>query len=218
MGQKNLFKMKRTRDLFHLGTMALGLLILMPSCNNSGSKNQASSDSTATTTTQATTAPTPAPTDSAKSTLNDAQIASIAVTANQIDIDYAKIALKKATNAEVKKFAQTMAKDHQNVIDQAVALAKKLNVTPEDNPTTQSLLAGSKAETPKLEAATKGADFDKAYIDNEVAYHDAVIKAVENTLIPSASNAELKNLLQTALPIFKGHLEHARAIQASLAK
>ena len=148
----------------------------------------------------------------------DAQIASIAVNANVIDIDYAKIAKSKSTNPEVLKFADTMAKDHQNVIDRAVALATKLSLTPDDNnDTTRSLLEGAATEKTKLNALS-GAEFDKEYVNNEVAYHEAVIQAVENTLIPNAQNQELKELLQSAVPIFKEHLEHAKHLQATLNK
>ena len=147
--------------------------------------------------------------------LNDAEIASIAVTANQIDVEYGKIALKKAQSADAKKFAQTMINDHTAVIDKAVALAKKLGVTPQDNPTTQSLLAG--AEKMKAELNSKsGKDFDKAYLDNEVAYHTAVIPTVENVLIPQTQNAELKELLQSAVPLFQHHLQMAKDARAKL--
>ena len=147
--------------------------------------------------------------------LNDSEIASIAVTANQIDVDYGKIALKKAKNADAKKFAQTMVDDHSAVINKAVALAQKLGVTPQDNATTQSLLAG--AEKMKAELNSKdGKEFDKAYIDNEVAYHDAVISTVKNVLIPQTQNDELRELLQGAVPLFEHHLEMAKEAQSKL--
>ncbi|MCO5236201.1 MAG: DUF4142 domain-containing protein [Chitinophagaceae bacterium] len=149
--------------------------------------------------------------------LTDPQIASVAVTANQIDVDYAAIALKKSKNAEVLNFAKTMTNDHNAVIKQAVALANKLNVTPETNAVTRQLLSDAKAEEKKLKGL-KGAAFDKAYVDNEVAYHTSVIGAVETVLIPDADNAELKSLLQTAVPAFKTHLEHAKMLQKSLNK
>lgn len=153
------------------------------------------------------------------SELTDAQIASIAVTANQADINYAKIAEQKATDPEVKKFAKMMAMDHQSVIDQAVALVTKLNVTSDDNnDTTKSLMDGETTAKAKLEAAAKGPEFDKAYVDNEVTYHTAVIDVVDNTLIPNAQNPELKKLLETASPVFKQHLEHAKKVQAGLNK
>ena len=149
--------------------------------------------------------------------LTDPQIASVAVTANQIDIEYAQIAKKKSTNAEVLKFAETMAKDHQAVIDQAVALAKKLGVTPENNATTKAFLEGA-VKTKAMLNSKKGNAFNKAYIDNEVAYHKAAINEVENVLIPNTSNAELKSLLQSAVPLFKAHLAHAEMVQKAFNK
>lgn len=149
--------------------------------------------------------------------LTDAEIASVAVTANQIDIEYAQIAKKKTKNTDVLKFAETMAKDHQSVISQAVALVTKLGVTPKDNATTKSFLEGA-TKTKAMLNSKKGNAFNKAYIDNEVAYHKAAINEVENVLIPDATNSELKNLLQSALPLFKTHLEHAEMVQKEFNK
>jgi putative membrane protein len=147
--------------------------------------------------------------------LTDPQIAHIAYTAGEIDIKAAKQALDKASNKEVKQFAQDMVRDHEAVNKQALDLVKKLKVTPEDNDTSRALSkqAGDKlAELGKL----KGADFDKAYIANEVAYHKTVNGALETQLIPSAGNAELKGLLQTGLKIFQGHEQHAEHVAADL--
>ena len=144
---------------------------------------------------------------------NDAQIAHIVVTANQVDIDAAHLAVKMASNPEVKKFAELMVKDHTDVKNMAVALATKLKVTPADNPTSQSLKAGGDKNIANLKGL-KGAAFDKAYMDNEVGYHQAVIEAVEKSLIPGASNPELKALLVKVAPAFVGHLEHAKKVQA----
>lgn len=149
--------------------------------------------------------------------LTDPEIASIAVTANQIDIDYAKIAESKSKNSDIINFAQTMAKDHQSVIDQAVALVTKLGVKPQDNATSKSLKAGE-AKTKKLLNSKSGKAFDKAYVNNEVAYHKAVIKEVESALIPDAQNAELKSLLQNVLPVLKSHLSHAEMVQKEVNK
>jgi putative membrane protein len=149
--------------------------------------------------------------------LTDPEIASVAVTANQIDIDYANIAIKKANNADVKKFAETMAKDHQAVINKAVALVTKLKVTPKDNATSKAFLAGAK-KTKAMLNSKNGKAFDKAYVDNEVAYHKAAINEVQNVLIPNATNGELKALLQSALPLFKEHLGHAEMIQKQFSK
>jgi putative membrane protein len=143
----------------------------------------------------------------------DAQIAHIAYTAGQIDIAAADQALKKSHNQDVLDFANLMARDHKAVNDQAVALVTKLGVTPEDNPTSQAL---SKAAADKLAELDKldGAAFDKAYVDNEVAYHQTVNTALSTLLIPSAQNAELKALLQTGLTLFTDHQHHAEMLAA----
>jgi len=145
----------------------------------------------------------------------DPQIAHIAYTAGVIDINAAKQAMTKASNKEVKAFAQDMVRDHEAVNKQALDLVKKLNVTPEDNDTSKALskqAADKLAELNKL----KGGAYDKAYVANEVAYHKAVNSALETQLIPSASNAELKGLLQTGLKIFQGHQQHAEMVAAKL--
>jgi putative membrane protein len=149
--------------------------------------------------------------------LADDEIASVAVVANQNDIDFAGIAQKKSKNSEVLQFAKTMSTDHKAVIDQAVALVTKLKVTPKDNAVSKQLTADAK-KTEKMLNARSGKAFDKAYIDNEVAYHKSVIGAVENVLIPQAQNAELKALLQQVLPTLKTHLEHAEMVQSRLSK
>ena len=148
--------------------------------------------------------------------INDAQIASIVVTANQVDIDAGKLA-RTSTNADVKKFAQLMIDDHTGVNKSATALVTRLKVTPEDNPTSQSLKAGGDKNVALLKTLT-GAAFDKAYIDHEVAYHQQVIDAIDNTLIPGAKNAELKALLVKVRPAFVAHLEHARQLQSTVGR
>ena len=147
---------------------------------------------------------------------NDAQIASIVVTANQVDIDAGKLAASRATSDAVKKFAQQMVTDHTAVNKSAVDLAGRLKVTPQDNPTSQSLKSGGDKNLENLRKLS-GAAFDKAYIDNEVVYHQAVIDAMDKVLIPSATNAELKALLVKVRPAFVAHLEHAKQLQKSVA-
>lgn len=148
---------------------------------------------------------------------NDAQIAAIVVTANQVDIDAGKLAESKAMNPDVKAFGRQMATDHAGVNKQATELVTKLGVTPEDNPTAQSLKTGG-ADNVKALNALSGAAFDKAYIDHEVAYHQQVLDAVDKTLIPSAQNAELKALLVKVRPAFVAHLEHAKQVQRAISK
>ena len=150
-----------------------------------------------------------------KPDLTDPEIASVAVVANQIDIGYAEIAAKKSKNADILQFAATMKKDHNAVIEQAAALAKKLGVTPKDNAVSRKLLADA-AQTKKMLNGKSGKAFDKAYVDNEVAYHKAVIDAVENLLVPETDNAELKALLQKVVPVLKTHLGHAEMVQKNL--
>jgi putative membrane protein len=141
----------------------------------------------------------------------DPQIAHIAYTAGVIDVAAGKQALAKSHNKTVRAFAQEMVRDHTAVNDKALALVKKLKVTPQDNPTSQALNKGAKAELAKL-AKLNGAAFDRAYIDNEVAYHKTVNGALEKTLIPNAHNAELKSLLETGLTLFKEHQTHAEQL------
>lgn len=145
----------------------------------------------------------------------DPQIAHIAYSAGVIDVEAAKLALSKTKNADVKAFAESMQKDHAAVNDMALALVKKLNVTPEDNATSQALTKAAeekRAELGKLD----GAAFDKAYVDNEVAYHKQVNGALETLLIPAAQNGELKGLLETGLKLFQGHQQHAEHVAAGL--
>jgi len=145
----------------------------------------------------------------------DPQIAHIAYTAGQLDITAAKQAIAKSKNKEVLAFARDMVRDHEAVNKQALDLVKKLKVTPEDNDTSRALTKQAAAKQAEL-AKLNGAEFDKAYIANEVAYHKTVDGALETTLIPSASNPELKSLLQTGLKIFQGHLQHAEQIAGAL--
>ena len=148
---------------------------------------------------------------------NDAQIAAIVVTANQVDIDAGKLAESKSANKEVKEFAQRMITDHTGVNKAATELVTKLKVKPEENPTSKSLRTAGD-ETLKRLKALNGAEFDKAYVDNEVTYHQTVLDAIDNTLIPSSKNEELKALLVKVRPAFVAHLDHAKHLQATLKK
>ena len=145
----------------------------------------------------------------------DPQIAHIAYTAGLIDVEAGKLALEKSKDKDVRAFAQRMIGDHTSVNDQALALVKKLNVTPEDNPTSQSLTKEAEATRKKLANLT-GAAFDRAYVDNEVAFHKTVNNALSATLIPNAQNSELKSLLQNGLKVFEAHLEHAERLAQQL--
>lgn len=147
--------------------------------------------------------------------INDAQIASIVVTANQVDIDAGRVAATASGNSEVRTFAKLMITDHQGVNASAVDLVTRLKVTPQDNDTSRALKAGGDENVARLKKL-KGPAFDKAYIDHEVAYHAQVLEAVDSTLIPNAKNADLKALLVNVRPAFVAHLEHAKQLQSAL--
>jgi putative membrane protein len=178
----------------------------------------AKSDTPATdTTTVAAAADTAKPAAAAAPAISDAQIAHIAVTANAIDSTAGALAKTKGSSKAVRDFAQTMVSDHMGVNKQAVALATKLGVTPADNDVSKQLMAGADQNIATLQGLS-GAAFDKAYIDHEVAYHQAVLDALDSTLVPGAQNAELKDLLVKVRPAFVAHLERAKGIQTSIAK
>jgi putative membrane protein len=148
--------------------------------------------------------------------IDDAQIASIVVTANQVDVDAGRLAATRATREDVRTFAQLMVTDHTGVNKSAAELAAKLKVTPQSNPTSEALKAGGEKNLATLKTL-QGAAFDKAYVDHEVAYHQQVLDAIDKTLIPGASNAELKALLVKVRPAFVAHLEHAKRLQSTAA-
>jgi putative membrane protein len=153
----------------------------------------------------------------AAQSINDAQIASIVVTANQVDIDAGRLAVATSTNADVKAFGERMVTDHTGVNKSAVELAPRVKVTPEDNPTSRSLKEGGDKNLAQLKTL-KGAAFDRAYISHEVAYHQQVLDALDKTLIPNAKNEELKALLVKVRPAFLAHLEHSKQLQSSLGR
>ena len=146
---------------------------------------------------------------------SDPEIVGIVVAADQVDIDYAKLAMSKAKDKQVKDFAQQMITDHSAVQKSVFDLAAKLKVTPADSGTSNSLKTQAQQTMQKLQGL-KGKAFEKAYIDNEVVYHQAVINATKTVLIPNAQNAELKSALQGAEPLFEGHLQHAQQVQSTI--
>jgi putative membrane protein len=147
----------------------------------------------------------------------DPQIAAIVVTANQVDIDAGKLAKGKTHNKDVKAFAQQMITDHTAVNKQAGDLVKKLGVKPESNPTSEALKKGGDENMAKLKKL-KGKEFDKAYVDHEVDYHQQVLDAIDKTLVPSAKNPELKGLIEKVRPAIAAHLDHAKHLQSEMGK
>lgn len=150
----------------------------------------------------------PAAPSFAQTRLNDVEMAHVAVTASNIDIEYAHLALALSNNPAIREFAETMIRDHSAVNGQVVALAKKLNVTAQDNAMSQKLLQDSKAIKDEL-SRLRGAAFDAYYARNELAYHRAVNGLVADTFLPNIMNAEVKRAFAGALAIFRGHEQHA---------
>ncbi|HEX6373272.1 MAG TPA: DUF4142 domain-containing protein [Longimicrobium sp.] len=188
-------------------------LALAAACGDSEAGEQASTpDAASTADAAAPAAPAPAP---AAPAVTDPQIAAIVVAANQVDIDAGELAKERAADPRVKEFAQRMITDHSGVNKAASDLVGKLGVTPEPNATSQKLTADGEASRATL-GGQSGAAFDRAYVASEVAYHQAVLDAIDQTLIPSAQNAELKALLEQTRPAVAAHLEHARQLQTSL--
>jgi len=147
--------------------------------------------------------------------INDANIAAIVLAANTSDIENANLALKTSSDASVKEFATMMVTDHTSVNDKAKALAGKLKLTPVQNTNSRGLVKGTNAKRAEI-AKLQGAEFDKAYMDNEVSYHQAVLDLMDQKLIPSAKNAELKDLLTGVRPAFEAHLAKAKEVRAAL--
>ena len=156
-----------------------------------------------------------APAAAADEAINDAQIAHIAYTAGQLDIEAARQALQRSRNADVRAFAETMLRDHQAVNAQALALLQRLRVTPQPHATSAALTGQAEQERQRL-AGLEGPAFDRAYAEREAAYHAAVNGALRTTLIPSAHNAELKALLEQGLALFGAHQQHAEALARQL--
>ena len=151
----------------------------------------------------------------AKSGPTDAEIAHIAYTAGNIDIEAARLALARSKNAAVREFAQTMLRDHEAVNDKALALVKKLKVAPQSNGTSDALMKQARETNQRL-STLQGAAFDRAYAANEAAFHNTVNGALKTVLIPSADNGELKSLLETGLTLFGEHQKHAEHLAAEL--
>lgn len=184
----------------------LSLLVVFAGCGNTDGETELAAD-----TSPAQMAAEPAPAGD----LTDAQIAAIVVTANGIDIANGEQALDKSSNEQVRQFAETMVGVHTAVNESAGELVARLGVTPEENDVSRSLQSDADRTNARL-AGLSGAAFDRAYIENEIAYHQAVIDAVDSVLIPNATNGELRQMLVDARPVFEGHLTHAKTVQEQL--
>ena len=146
--------------------------------------------------------------------LTDANIVAILDGANVADSSAGSVAAAKGTSAEVKSFGRDMMRDHHALRAAGQSLAKKLNVSPE-MPAGDNSAASAAAWHDSLTAMPKSAAWDKAYIDHEVTYHEAVLNTAQ-TALGAAQNAELKALIQKAAPNIQAHLEHAKQIQSKM--
>jgi putative membrane protein len=200
--------MKRT-------VLSLMVLAVMVGCGGEDEQQTAAIENGADTVGAAATGTTAAP--AAPGAVTDPQIADIVVAANEVDIQAGELARTKATNPQVKEFAQRMITDHTGVNEQASQLVQRLGVTPEPNPTSRQLRQDGEQNRSRLQGLS-GAEFDRAYMEHEVEYHQQVLDAIDNTLIPNAQNPELKALLEQTRPAVEAHLQHARNLQSSLGR
>lgn len=146
---------------------------------------------------------------------NDAQIAAVLVAANNVDADAGRMAAAKAEHGEVRAFAQRMIQEHTALNRQLTALAKKLKLTPEENGTSRGMLRYNAVILKRINRL-EGAEFDRAYIDNEVTHHEAVLEMIDKSLLPNAKKAELAKFLKNTRQAIDAHLQQAKKIQSSL--
>ncbi len=152
-----------------------------------------------------------------KPAFNDLEIAHIAYTAGALDIRYAHLALALSDNPEVKKFAELMIRDHTAINNKALALVKKLNITPQDNAMSQQLVKGGE-DLLKEFSQLRGNALAKRYAENELGYHNLVVKTIDETFLPIAQNEDLRALLRGANKTFKVHQGHAETLNANAEK
>jgi putative membrane protein len=157
------------------------------------------------------------PVRAAVAALDDPTIVAIFDAANTWDIETSQVALRKSKNKDVLAFANMMVRDHTAVRKLGRDLATKLKVTPTP-PGKDFALYIDHVDAMKTLNGTSGAALDKAYIDHEVTYHQAVIDAVTKQLLPATKNAELKDLENKVAPNFVAHLAAAKDVQQKLMK
>jgi putative membrane protein len=156
----------------------------------------------------------PASASPAAAALDDPTIVAIFDEANTADIETGNLAAEKGSTKEVRDFGAMLARDHKAVRQQGRDLAKKLNVTP--TPPKDDAGARDHAASMKKLRALKGVEFDRAFAAHEVAFHKAVIDAVQTTLLPAIQNAELKELVVKVAPAFQAHMLAAEKLGASI--
>ena len=155
------------------------------------------------------------PSSAARRVFSDAEIATVVAAANQGEIDAAVMAGSKASDAEVKGFAGHMSKAHEDAKRQLENVEKKAGLTPADSDVSSELKKQSTEESARLESLS-GDEFDRAYMDAQVADHAALLKKLDQDLIPSAKNPELAALVRKLRPVVAGHLSKAKRIKGRL--
>jgi putative membrane protein len=146
--------------------------------------------------------------------VSDANIAAILVAANNADIAYANMALAKASSPSVKAFAQTMINDHGGVNKAVADLVTRLSLTPVENSVSLDLRDNAEAIRDRLRDKD-GTEFDREYLNNEIEYHNTLLKTLDDMLLPSALNGEIRTLLRNTRLAVAAHLEHAKAVKSA---
>jgi len=146
--------------------------------------------------------------------LDDATILAIFDQANAVDIYTGRLGAKYGSSEEVRALGRMVVSDHVAVQQMGRDLAKKLKVIP-TLPDNDSSVADYARIVTQLQSKT-GADFDKAYLQYEVAYHQSVVDAIKGSLLPAISNPELKTLVKTVLPGFERHLAATRVLASKM--
>ena len=139
----------------------------------------------------------------ASAALDDAAVVAIFDLANTADIETGQLAARRAENTEVRDFGRMLSDVHTQVRLQGRDLAKKLGVTPKLPADDQS--AKNHAAVIARLGALKGAEFDKAFLEHEQAFHAAVLTAVKGTLLPAIQTKELKDFVVSLAPAFESH-------------
>ncbi|MDP9204861.1 MAG: DUF4142 domain-containing protein [Gemmatimonadota bacterium] len=197
-----------TAPTFKATGLAVAALVLV----GCGKKNDSGIDTTAASSTI--TADTSAMAAPVSGTWTDANIAALLDEANMADSAAGALAATKGTASAVRDFGRRMTRDHHTLRAQGQALAKKLKVTPTP-PADDNLVSDSQKNLDNLNSTAKGKDFDKAFIDSEVDAHKKLLDLATKAM-GQAQNTELKNLIQKAAPVIKGHLDLVESIQKNL--
>ena len=159
--------------------------------------------------------PSTATADTSAAGPTDAQIEKIVVTSNNVEIDMSKLAKDHAQNKDVKKLAEHMISDHEKWNKEADSLAKKIKTAPEESADSRAVEADGKRIMDRL-SALQGNDFDKAYTEEGVKFHQGVLKAIDQKLLPNAKNGDLKKMLEKTRPKVQAHLDHENKVRSEM--